>query len=329
MQQTIHHYSVIRPWWNRPLWGNQSILERILNHFQTKPAVPEGVLALHNRELAAATELAKQAEKLDCPEFASKEFVQLLKIRRQVRIQFKDSAPMGTSAQFLKAAIEAKDCFETIWQVEFQYFARKQQQYYTFIESLLNQNLSSQQFVDLAKEKLEITLPEITRDEGRVALNAYYNAINKLSTNKLGLELLGLFKRYQLSDFLLMRTVSLIVEALQKQDLTESRVVMPAVMKDYALFEKLIPIMKCPPTMASPEFFARIVQLVALEFKHQKTLVQFSRLASMLEEWRTPYREILTLREKHGAGEYKQPQEFAKTVPGLSLYTKYEEWLEE
>ncbi|MDR9403914.1 MAG: hypothetical protein RI580_10785, partial [Halothece sp. Uz-M2-17] len=43
--------AISKPWWNRPLLGNQSLWERLKTIFIREP-IPESSIFLHNRALA-------------------------------------------------------------------------------------------------------------------------------------------------------------------------------------------------------------------------------------------------------------------------------------
>ncbi|MEA5618365.1 hypothetical protein VB711_11025 [Cronbergia sp. UHCC 0137] len=323
-QETHKNDSEKQPWWNRPLWSDKSLWEALVASI-FKPKVPDGMIFLHNRELESAEIIANQAEKIDDKKFTSKEFITLLTIRRNISKGTNYYQEISVSAQRLKAAIEVKDCFETIWQVEFQYLSRKQTEYYQFVESHLDKNRT--EFVHLCNAKLNEILSEITSDKGRQALNAYQDAIEKLSATELGLELFSLFKSLNLGDFLVLRTISFIVDTIQADDLTDPTVIIPSIIDAYKILENLIPIIKYPPEKFTPENFAIIVQLVALEFKHGLSYSQFKQLVALLEQWHHPCQQVFKIRNEYSAKKYKQPKEFSRKVLGLKLYNKYAEWL--
>jgi len=138
---------------------------------------------------------------------------------------------------------------ETIDSAESRYCSSGQQELYKFVNGLLTQDLDLDPvvFKEQIDRKLQEVLPLLKTEEGKIALEAYIQAVSKISNNSLGMKLLLLFKKCQLNDYSTLRSVSNIIA------------------------------------------------------------------------------QIINLRQKYAAQEYRLPKEFNTEVSGLALYEKYKD----
>ncbi|MCG9891972.1 MAG: hypothetical protein MH252_12945 [Thermosynechococcaceae cyanobacterium MS004] len=310
----------------RPLWGKRTTFQKLLESFY-KPKVPDGMVFIHNREVERLSPLAEQASAIDSEKFTSKEFIQFLKIRG---LLYQDSGAyqgLENSLRLLTTAIEAKVCFETIWQVEFRYLSSKQQECYRCVDRLLIDEIRGQEFQDILQAKVDEVLPDINSEEGKRAINSYLDAMIRLSRQDFGLELLALFKQYEMSDYVVLVKADKILTQVEKGDLTDYRVALIPVTENYDALEKLAPIISLPKEKTDPDVLARIFHFAALVTKHQKSYLQFQQLVAVLLQWQDPYKSVCKIRQDYNVEAYRQPKEFTQKIPGELTYEKYNKWI--
>jgi hypothetical protein len=311
-------------WWDLPRWGNKSACQHLISTFY-KPPVPEGMVFVHRREWEQIGPLAKQVVSIDREKFTSKEFITYLKVRMQLlQGEGQDMYALQRSAKLLRAALAAKRYFEQIWQVEMRYLSSKQQEVYRFVDELLSQKIYNDAFRQQLQEKVEKTLPDVKSEEGKKALQSYLTALSGLSEYEFGLELLQLFKQYQLADYVVLRTVDELLNKLKRVDLTDERVVKPDIMAHFDAFEQLAPIIQMPRNKIDPENFTALVHFMVLEVKHQSSYGEFKQLTTVLEKWVKPFQRLIEIRADYDPKNYRLPQEFYLPVPGQAVYQKYE-----
>jgi hypothetical protein len=312
-------------WWQRPVWGQKTTIQRLLKPFYRK-RVPKGILFVHGRELEQITPLAEKAQVIDSDKFKGSEFIEFLRIRQQL---YNDSGVyegLENSFRLLNTAIEAKTCFEKIWQIEFRFLSSKQQECYRLVDALLANGRRGQDFQDPLQEKIDEVLPFIFSEEGQEAIRAYGDSYIKLSSFEFGLDLMLLFKQYKMSDYVVLVTVDKILRQYKKEDLTDFRTALIPVTTNFDVLEKLGPIIQLPKKKAVPETFARMLQFVAMLSKHEDSYAKFQNLMEMLEQWNTSYQAIAEIRRDYGAEVYRQPKAFSQKIPGETLYEKYQQW---
>ena len=106
-------------------------------------------------------------------------------------------------------------------------------------------------------------LPLLKTEEGKIALEAYVQAVSKISNNSLGMKLLLLFKKYQLDDYSTLRSVSNTIDQLESEDLLNLDSLLLLVMVKYNVFEKLGPIVGVEDKYNRPETYAKMCNILA------------------------------------------------------------------
>jgi hypothetical protein len=315
-------------WWDQPRWQNKSIAQHLVQAVY-KPLVSESSQYMHQREFAKISTLAAQAKRIDHEKFTGREFLTYLRV--EAELTHSQVGGLYQSAQFLKAAIAAKRHFDRIWQIEVQYYGSKQQEFYDFTDDLLKNSVFLDDFRQQLSEKLEATLPDVVNEQGRTVLKTYAKAILDLSQYEYGLELLKQFKRYELSDFVVLRDIDNLVTKFVKfkqMDLTSSSVVLPDIIHNFASVERLAPIICMPQPLINPEGFANLIHFMALEIKHQVAYRQFKQLVAVLEKWQPVYEQLIEIRRSCSPHRYRLPKEFSLQVPGEYIFEKYKSVLE-
>lgn len=314
------------PWWNRNVIGDDSLVQELFGKF-TKSEVSESSLFLHNREMTDLRVFAKTAEAIDNEKFGKEEFLLFVKIKYMLVKSVNEYAGLYDSLRFLQVAIEAKDSFICIDQIELRYRGSKQQEFYQFVESCLEDHENKEKFRQQVQERLSDLLPQIKTEEGKTALQSYAKHLDQLSDHDLGLKLLALFKTYQLADYSILRTISEMIQGLGKSDLLDFKSLLSLVMVNYKVFEKLREIIGLAEWQSTPETYTLMIQYIALSNRHAISFMKFDDLMKVMKKWFKPYQAILGIRQEHPHTQYKQPKEFQEFIPGADIYEKYKKWL--
>jgi len=303
----------------------RKVIELILRKlFQRKSEVPELVEIVHNREMSAVGIFAKKAESIDSDKFSGQEFLMFVKMKYCLARGIEEYAGLDQSIKLLQGAIEAKNSYLTLDQTEFRYRSSKQQDFYQYVESLLASDYEDKAaFQARVAEKLLETLPDVKTEEGKVALKAYQTELERLAEYELGLKLLSLFKAYQLADYSVLSTVSDIVETFREKQTLDYPSLVVLVISKYEVFEKLKNIIGVADNKNKPETYARMMQYIALTYRHGKSYAQFAELLQVMRQWYLPYRAILDIRQRYPRSSFKLPKQFSEDIPGVAIYDKY------
>ncbi|MDJ0510099.1 MAG: hypothetical protein QNJ64_12725 [Crocosphaera sp.] len=314
------------PWWNRPVMGEDSLVEDLLEKF-SKKGVSESALFLHNREMTDLRVFAKTAQAIDNEKFGKEEFLVFVKMQYLLRHGINEYQGLYESLQLLKVAIDAKDCFISIDQTELRYRGIKQQGFYKFVELLLKDHEDKAAFREQVQMRLADLMPQVKTEEGRNALQSYAEHLDQLSESELGLQLLSLFKTYDLADYSILRVISEMIQSLGKRDLLDFKGLVSLVRVNYDTFEKLQDIIGLSKRQSNPETYTIMIQFIALSNRHAISYMKFDDLMKVMQKWFKPYQAMIGIRAEHPPTEYKQPQEFKEPIPGIEIYEKYKKWL--
>lgn len=321
-----------KAWWQKGVFSAENGFGRWFQkifgrYFQGKELVSESSLFLHQRAMEEVKILGKNAEALDNEKFGKKEFLVLVKLRYILAKGVGSYKGLNNSVELLQAAIDAKDSFITIDQAEHRFRGTKQQELYKFTDDLLKVFQTTKQFRQEVNQRFSEAIPNIQTEEGRVAMEGYVTHLDRLSEKPLGLKLLSLFKAYHLADYSILCQISDLVQGLNKTDLHQYETLIPLVKKNYPVFEKLGEIISLPKERSNPDTFAKMTQVLALNYKYRLSFGQFEDLLGMMKRWYRPYQTIIGIRENHPPQQYQQPPEFQELIAGEKVYLKYRNWL--
>ncbi|MGK7930864.1 MAG: hypothetical protein AB4041_05455 [Microcystaceae cyanobacterium] len=309
-------------WWQQPILGEQGLLDTLL-HSNPKQTIDEKVQWLHEKDMMNIGLLAKTAKSIDKDKFANPEFLEFVRIKYRIAKGIEGYDNLDQSIQMLQVAIEAKDSFIAIDQTELRYRCSKQQAFYQYVEEELKKLDQISVFRESVTERLEEVLPYIKTKEGQTSLQGYANHLYHLSEHKLGLMLLAQFKMYQLSDYSVLRMVSELIQGLKTSDLLDFKSLIRLVKQHFTIFEQLRRIIKVSPAQHNPETYARIIQYIALAYRHSLSYMMFDQLLKILKKWSKAYIIIMGVRDIYPKNQYKLPQSFTDPIPGLDIYRKY------
>ena len=306
---------------------NEGFIEDLQEKYG-KPQVPEGSVFLHDRSFKEISTITLKAEKINDEKFSNQEFLLYVQFKKDARKRDKEHRKFNNRVELLRAGIMAQKSFLRLESTELRFRSRKQQEFYQFVAENIDDNPKKDEFRDKVKKKLAQIIPLINTEEGRDALSSYLKEVNLISQYDMGLKLLSLFKKYQLADFSVLRTISDISERLQAQKLLSPKNLVSLVIENYDVFEKLAPIIGVSEAESNPETYAKILQYIGLINRHQVSYEQFQQLIKILKQWEKPYKSIMMVRQEYTPNKYRIPKEFTQKIPGLNLHKKYAKHLQ-
>lgn len=315
------------PWWNRPLIGKRSLTQRITRLFIKLP-ISERSEGLHDLAFEKLTALAAKAETVDSEKFGSQEFLAYVRLEYAMGKGTVGFEHLTKSAELLRVGIKSKNAFLKIEQTEVGFRGTKQNQFYDQVQSLLSQKLDKASFLAQTNAKMEALLPQLKSTEGKNAMQSYLQQLELIGQHELGLQLLSLFKQYQLSNYSVLQTISEIVASLSRQEVYDLKSLAALVAADQATFEKLGQIIGLPQEKRTPETYSILLQYLALSEKYQVAYAKFQQLTVILEQWIQYKETVIAIRQEYSPKEYKQPKKFRLTLPGVEIYDKYHEYFE-
>lgn len=308
--------------------GEEGLYQKFLEKIgKAKAKVSDSSLFLHNKALKEARISAIASSKIDHEKFGKEDFLLFVKIQFCLSNQIDEYAGLQESIDLLQAALQAQQSYTTIHQIELSAQASKQQEFYQYVYALLKQSRDYRDFSQKIHHKLAEILPQIKTNAGKAVLESYCKAINELAESPFALELFVKFKDYHLDDFATLRTVAELISSLKGSDVASLKTLTYLVMAHYDDFEAIGQIIGITEKRSSPDTYARMFQYIALIHQYQASFAKFQQLVQSLKQWYKPYKLIVDIREEHPPESYRQPKDFQRDIPGLSLYLKYKNYL--
>ena len=314
-----------RPWWNRPLIGSQSMVERVsmLLHQFKREKVPERAIAAHADALQTINSLVKRARPIDNEKFGNPEFLSFVKLKRAFIEGYDGYQNLDRYLHLLHAGISAKNTFITLERMEFKFFGSKQGLLYNYVETLFQSNLKQSEFLEKVQAKFAEVYPQLRTEEGKVAMEKYCQNLEDIAKHQFGFKLLRSFKRHKLTNYSILDTVAKIIEGLNRLELHDLSILNMEVISHYETFQRLGEVLGMPAPLINPKTFARMLQYIALQEKYKTAYPQFQELVVLLEQWYKQYTVAVNLRNEYSLQHYQRVKEFKTDIPGGDLYDKY------
>lgn len=311
-----------KPWWNRPLLGEKTMVQRMSGWFY-RSQIPVEALRFHEKNYQELQQVARRIQAIDNEKFGNQEFLSFVKIQFALRRGQWGYPGFEQSIELLKVGVKARQGFLGIETVEFGFQGARLGEMYDFIASLCAQKVGAEVFKRQIRGKFAETSPKIKSEEGRQALQLYVKHLEDICEHPLSLKLLYAFRQYKMQNYAIFKTVSDMVVALKRSDLLNVDLLKSRVIENYEVFESLAKVVNIPELQRTPKTYAQVLQYLALSEKHKAAFLQFSQMVTLFESWKSLRDKIETIRHEYPAKKYKIPRELKQGIPGTKLYQKY------
>ncbi len=314
-----------KPWWNRPLLGQVSLIERTIGAINRKP-LPELALSLHDTEIEELNKIAPTLQMLDKDKY-NNQFLLYVNIKNKVENNLDEYKDLHTFIKILSFAIHHSSYFKTIQRMELDYQGKTQGDLYELIEQQLYTNPDRFIFKKIVNEEINKLINKVINEPTKQALISYKEALNAIAEDEIGLSLLLLLKKYKVVDYSIFNTISDILLQFRKQDLENLKALVLVVKVNIEHFEKLGRLIGIPHESNEPIVLAKIIQYIALTHKYENLNYRFKQLTDNLIKWEKHYQTVLEVRQEYPRHKYQIHENFVKVIPGENIYLKYKDYL--
>ncbi len=310
------------------LFDEDGLFDQIMEKLGlAKPKVSETAIFLHNQTVENAKILAKSAQAVDNNKFSNNEFLLFAKIKFCLEYNREEYEGLKHSIHLFKSAVKAQKSYVVISQIESMCQGIKQKEFYDYVYQKLEKFDDSETFKEQINQKLIEILPQIRTEEGKHKLQTYATELICLSENIFSLQLFSWFNKQQLKEFSILKSITEIISSLKETDVINLKALTCLVIANYDDFEALGHIIGVTDKKSSPDIYARIIQYIALEERHNNAYNQFEQLINVMRQWYPLYQAIIGIREEYPEKDYKKPKDFIQEIPGIALYHKYRNYL--
>lgn len=309
-------------WWNKPLFGSVSLWQRLWGALKPQP-IPELAVSLHNTELEELNNIAPTIKMLDNEQYSS-EYVFYRHIKYKLDHNLDEYKGLNTFVKIFSFTINNIKYFSVVRRIELDFQGSTLNGLYEFVQEQLSITNDTHLFHKLVNGEINRLLKLVRNEPTKNAILTYKNALFAISQNEMGLNLLSLFKKYNISDFSTFKILNDILKQLKNQDLENLKALVLVVKVNYEQLDKLGNLFGIPPSDDQVIIYAKILQYIALTSRYENINYRFEKLLDILKKWNTHYQTLKEIREQYPAYKYKVPSEFLQEVGGESIYAKYE-----
>ncbi|MDJ0510524.1 MAG: hypothetical protein QNJ64_14915 [Crocosphaera sp.] len=310
------------------LFGENGISDQILNSLGLKKSkVSETAIFLHNRAVNDANLLAQLAQAVDNEKFSKHEFLLFAKIKFCLHYNQNEYQGLKENIELFKDAIKVQKSYQTISQIESMCQGIKQQEFYNYVYQEMKYIDDLKIFQEKINHKLSQILPHVKTEEGKYNLQNYTQELGYVCQNQFMFNLFSLFSQKQLEKFLILKSIAEVTHPLKGKDIIDFKALTCLVMVHYDDFEALGEMINITGKKSSPDTYARIIQYIILEERHQQSYDKFEQLMNAMRQWYPYYQSIIGIRDEYSQKEYSIPKEFTQEIPGIELYRKYKNYL--
>ena len=326
-KSTRESTETLKPWWNRPLIGNKSMLERTRALFFRQPVGEEAIM-FHENTFQDMSTLTRRIVTLRDEKFGSKEFLAFVRISRSFNKGQGKYANLKEPMELLRAGLTAHNSFTNLEQIEFTHRGRKFNEFYRFVDALCLERAKADVFQQKVKTKSLEMASIIKSLEGKEALRRYVLHLNNIGSHQLSLNLLYAFKRLHFRSYNIFCVISDVLKRLKRSDLMKKEAIMTQVIQELESFDKLGDLIGLKKEQQTVQVYCLLFQYLAMSEKHNRSYEQFTGLVSQLRQWESLYQQLIKVRQQFPKTEYKVPKPFSSKVPGVEIYDRYSQYFE-
>ena len=316
-----------QPWWNRPLWGEQTFIENILTLIDKRKKIPQQMLYLHNQAWQKLEILTATLKALLSDKFRGEDFLIFARINL-LRYSDKNNQDFNQLAGFLQIILKHLDSLSTLGRIEAEFQQDSFQKLYKFTENIVAQKLAKLVFQEKLRKQKELIISNLSTAEEKLAVKTYVKELYAISEHSQVLEFYFFLKRHELDDWSLLNKLGNFIKNNEQDNLQELKVFVLIAKANDNWFKNLGQALGLSCSEEDSITFAKILQYLALLYKYESLYPQFERFLVYLAQWEKTYYYILCIRDKYSICHYHHPKTFKQNIPGFDIYKIYHDYLD-
>jgi len=319
-----------KPWWNRPLVGDRTLVDYMFISTDSRQEIPERTVYLNNYATQKLEKINLTLKALFSEKFSQPDFLVFARIQSYLSKYFKQKNHYFIqSIDFFTMIFSHLDSLSNLTNIESEYQGEIFTQFYLYSEQLADQFLDKLVFQEKLKKRRQIFLKSIENPNDAKIIEIYTNNLLLISEVPHLLLTFYLLKRKLLDNWHLFRKIRDFIHHGQNNDLEELKAFILVIKADYDWLKALlVNIVGIKDKNVDVISLARVLQYIALNYKYESVYHQFERFLIYLAKWEKTYCYILSLREEYPSDHYHYPSSFKSKLPGFDLYKVYHDYLD-
>lgn len=312
--------------WQKPIFGNKSLVEKVSNYFAKQPVPPYS--------LDRYTQLWKQLETktitlkgLENRKFSGQEFLDFFRIRILIDLNMGTFKNLKDTIDLFEVMLFSLESFVLINETEFLYRSPSQLKVYEAIAEILDHHTDSTEILLQMKKNVTPLLKDFKTEEGLNVAKNYILAIKEVTRYKNGIKLLNILRNLNSRYSLLLSTFNLAQEVLTQPIGTDLEVLEKRVSEIEETIYTLCSAMGMPKNQNNLLGHVKVFHFLALDYRNKNAGNEFKALLGDLKKWEKIAGELQNIKDTYPPNDYEVPDSFKQDFPGLSLYQKYQRFL--
>ncbi|NCO74390.1 MAG: hypothetical protein GW795_03905 [Cyanobacteria bacterium] len=319
-----------KPWWNRPLLGEKTLIDYFFSEY-IKLEIPPEILSVYNYALEKSDNITLTLKALLNDKFSNKGFLIYARIEGYLNkyCQHKKHYFI-VGKELFKTLLDNLDILNKLTDIEAEYNHGVFLEFYQFALELIQKYPNKLIFQEKLKKAKEYFTIQLNEEQEKKVIGVYIKYLLLLSEVDNLANYFYLVKINQLTNWELLKKIKTFIEENQQSNIEELKPFILLVKNDEDWFTKIATkIIKIKKEDTEDSLIiANILQYIALSYKYEVIYPQFQLFLNYLSKWEKVYYYIISLRDKYGSKKYNYPPNFKVKISGFDIYKSYYDYLD-
>ncbi|MBL1210405.1 hypothetical protein [Geminocystis sp. GBBB08] len=319
-----------KPWWNRPLLGNKTLMDYISSQF-VKLDIPQDILYHYNSALDKLENMTVTVKALLNDKFTEKDFLTYARIQSYLdKYNQHKQHYFVIGKEFFKTLLDNLDTLIKLTEIEAEYNSPVFLAFYEYSLDLIKQKCDKLIFQEKLRKSIPSFTLKLTEEKEQKIIKLYMKYLFMISEIDNLAKFFSLLKTNQLEYWDLFKKIKNLLEQNRINKVQDLKSFVLLVKNDDSLFRDIATkVIKIKKDETEDELIiARILQYVALNYKYEVLYSQFQLFLSYLSKWEKTYYYILHLKNKYPSNKYNYPPNFRVKLTGFDVYKSYYDYLD-
>lgn len=334
--QLILDEKLDKPWWNRPLLGEKTLIDYIFSQsirsdLPQNVFIPQDILFHYNFALEKINNINATLKAVFNDKFTEKDFLTYGKIRGYLDKYCQQKQHYFiVGKNFFKTLLDNLDTLLKLKEIEAEYNSSIFLEFYQYSLDLIQQQKNKLIFQEKLRKSIPIFLQQLDDENDQKIIKLYLKYLFMVSDVDNLSKIFCLLKTDELEYWDLLKKIKNFINQNKVNNIEDLTPFILFVKSEDNLFREIATKFIKIKKDNSEDFLiiARILQYVTLSYKYEVFYSQFQLFLSYLSKWEKTYYYILHLKNKYPSNKYHYPPNFRVKLTGFDLYKTYYNYLD-
>lgn len=334
--QLILEEKLDKPWWNRPLLGENTLIDYIFGQSLRSDLpqsifIPQDILFHYNFALQKINNINATLKALFNDKFTEKDFLTYGKIQGYLDKYCQQKQHYFIVGKtFFKTLLDNLDTLLKLKEIETEYNSSIFLEFYQYSLNLIQQQRNKLIFQEKLRKSIPSFIQQLDDENDQKIIKLYVKYLFMVSAVDNLSKIFCLLKADDLEYWDLFKKIKNFINQNKVNNIEDLTPFVLFVKSEDNLFREIATKFIKIKKDNSEDFLtiARILQYVTLSYKYEIFYAQFQLFLTYLSKWEKTYYYILHLRNKYPSNKYHYPSNFKVKLTGFGLYKTYYNYLD-